>query len=72
MFQKHCAKSGVILAGGETAEMPDVYRGGHCDLVGTIVGTIDKLDIINGKKDIKRGDIVLGLKEKDYIQMDIH
>jgi phosphoribosylamine--glycine ligase/phosphoribosylaminoimidazole synthetase len=59
---KACAKSGVILAGGETAEMPDVYKGGHCDLVGTIVGTIDKLDIINGKKDIKRGDIVLGLK----------
>ena len=59
---KACATSGVILAGGETAEMPDVYKDGHCDLVGTIVGTIDKLDIINGKKDIKRGDIVLGLK----------
>ena len=59
---KACAMSGVILAGGETAEMPDVYKDGHCDLVGTIVGSIDKLDIINGKKDIKCGDIVLGLK----------
>ena len=59
---KACATSGVILAGGETAEMPDVYKDGHCDLVGTIIGTIDKFDIINGKKNIKRGDTVLGLK----------
>ena len=59
---KACAKSGVILAGGETAEMPDVYKDEHCDLVGTIVGVLDKLEIINGKKDIKRGNIVLGLK----------
>ena len=62
MFLKACAKSGVILAGGETAEMPDVYKDEHCDLVGTIVGVLDKLEIINGKKDIKRGNIVLGLK----------
>ena len=59
---KACATSGVILAGGETAEMPDVYKDSHCDLVGTIVGSIDKLDIINGRKNIKRGNIVLGLK----------
>lgn len=59
---KACATSGVILAGGETAEMPDVYKDSHCDLVGTIVGSIDKLDIINGRKNIKRGNIILGLK----------
>jgi phosphoribosylamine--glycine ligase/phosphoribosylaminoimidazole synthetase len=59
---KACATSGVILAGGETAEMPDVYKDSHCDLVGTIVGSIDKLDIINGRKNIKHGNIVLGLK----------
>ena len=59
---KDKATSGVILAGGETAEMPDVYKDSHCDLVGTIVGSIDKLDIINGRKNIKRGNIVLGLK----------
>ena len=61
MFLRYVT-SGVILAGGETAEMPDVYKDSHCDLVGTIVGSIDKLDIINGRKNIKRGNIVLGLK----------
>ena len=64
---KACAKSGVILAGGETAEMPDVYKDEHCDLVGTIVGVLDKLEIINGKKDIKRGNIVLGLKAEGLL-----
>jgi phosphoribosylamine--glycine ligase/phosphoribosylaminoimidazole synthetase len=59
---KACANSGVILAGGETAEMPDVYKDEHCDLVGTIVGSLDKTQIIDGKNDIKAGNIVLGLK----------
>ena len=59
---KACANSGVILAGGETAEMPGVYKDEHCDLVGTIVGSLEKTEIIDGKRDIKRGDIVLGLK----------
>lgn len=57
-----CEKSNVILAGGETAEMPNVYKDNHCDLVGTIVGILDKSDIINGKENIKKGDIILGLK----------
>ena len=42
--------------------MPNVYKDNHCDLVGTIVGLLDKNNIINGKKNIKRGDIILGLK----------
>ncbi len=57
-----CQKSNVILAGGETAEMPNVYKGDHCDLVGTIVGTIDKHKIIDGKKNIKTGDMIIGLE----------
>ena len=57
-----CQKSNVILAGGETAEMPNVYKGDHCDLVGTIVGTIDKHGIIDGKKNIKPGDMIIGLE----------
>ena len=59
---KACVNSGVILAGGETAEMPDVYKDEHCDLVGTIVGSLDKTQIIDGKSDIKVNDIVLGFK----------
>tara|TARA_B100001758_G_scaffold236649_1_gene237937 strand:- start:589 stop:2100 length:1512 start_codon:yes stop_codon:yes gene_type:complete len=57
-----CEKSNVILAGGETAEMPNVYQDNHCDLVGTIVGTLDKTKMINGKCNIKKGDIILGLE----------
>ena len=55
-------KSGVILAGGETAEIPNVYKDNHCDLEGTIVGVLDKKNIIDGLRNIKRGDIILGLK----------
>ena len=57
-----CKNSNVILAGGETAEMPNVYKDNHCDLVGTIVGVLDKNNIIDGKKNIKKGDIIIGLK----------
>jgi len=57
-----CKNSNVILAGGETAEMPNVYKDNHCDLVGTIVGVLDKNNIIDGKKNIKEGDIILGLE----------
>ena len=57
-----CKNSNVILAGGETAEMPNVYKDNHCDLVGTIVGVLDKTNIIDGKKNIKKGDIIIGLK----------
>lgn len=57
-----CKNSNVILAGGETAEMPNVYKDNHCDLVGTIVGVLDKNNIIDGKKNIKNGDIIIGLK----------
>ena len=55
-----CLKNGCALLGGETAEMPGVYKEGRCDVVGTIVGIVDKDNIINGK-DITNGDIVLAI-----------
>ena len=39
-----------------------MYKDNHCDLVGTIVGVLDKNNIIDGKKNIKQGDIILGLE----------
>ena len=57
-----CKKYGVVLAGGETAEMPNVYNKDHSDLVGTIIGTLKKNEIINSRNDIKKGDIILGLE----------
>ncbi|MGD9202468.1 MAG: phosphoribosylformylglycinamidine cyclo-ligase [Chitinispirillia bacterium] len=56
-----CKKTGIVLIGGETAEMPDLYKNGEYDLTGTIVGIVDKSEIIDGS-DILPGDIIIGLR----------
>jgi phosphoribosylformylglycinamidine cyclo-ligase len=48
------------LLGGETAQMPGIYRKGEYDLAGCIVGVVDRAKIVDGKN-IKPGDVVLGL-----------
>ncbi len=55
-----CRAMGCVLLGGETAEMPGVYQTGEIDLVGTIVGVVDKPRLIDGSR-IQSGDVVLGL-----------
>jgi len=55
-----CKKSGCALIGGETAQMPGIYHGSDYDLVGTIVGVVDRAKIIDGKS-IQPGDAVIGL-----------
>jgi phosphoribosylformylglycinamidine cyclo-ligase len=55
-----CEEQGLVLLGGETAEMPGVYREGQYDLVGTVFGSVDEDFIITGEK-IKPGDAVIGL-----------
>ena len=57
-----CCQNGVSLLGGETAEMPGVYKEGCYDIVGTIIGMCSQNKIINGPKDIMTGDIVFGLR----------
>ena len=59
-FVRGCKYNHCALIGGETAEMPDLYRQGEYDLSGTIIGVVDKANIINGKK-IKRGDVLVGV-----------
>ncbi len=59
-FAKACRENGVALIGGETAEMPDIYSKGEFDLAGTIVGVVDKGNIITGRN-IGKGDILIGL-----------
>ncbi len=54
-----CADSKCALIGGETAQMPGLYHGEDYDLVGTIVGIVDKKKMIDGSK-IKAGDVVVG------------
>lgn len=55
-----CGHAGCALIGGETAEMPDVYKPEEYDLVGTIVGIVDKKKIIDGSR-VKVGDVIFGL-----------
>lgn len=55
-----CIKSDCALIGGETAEMPGMYKEDEYDLAGFAVGLVDKEKIITGAN-IVEGDIVLGL-----------
>jgi phosphoribosylformylglycinamidine cyclo-ligase len=55
-----CREAGCALIGGETAEMPGLYGGEDYDLVGFIVGVVEKSGIIQGKK-IAAGDAIIGL-----------
>ena len=59
-LSRACRAAGCALLGGETAQMPGMYRKGEYDLAGCIVGVVDRAKIINGGK-IKSGDVVLGL-----------
>ncbi len=55
-----CKRAGVALIGGETSEMPSVYREGDYDLAGTILGVVRKKEIIHGDG-VKPGDVCIGL-----------
>jgi phosphoribosylformylglycinamidine cyclo-ligase len=55
-----CRETGCSLIGGETAEMPGMYSQGNYDLVGFIVGVVEKKNIIDGSS-IAPDDVVLGL-----------
>ncbi|MDH5066621.1 phosphoribosylformylglycinamidine cyclo-ligase [Clostridium perfringens] len=55
-----CIKSQCSLIGGETAEMPGMYKEGDYDIAGFAVGIVDKDKIINGKE-IKSGDKLIGI-----------
>ena len=57
---KACKKYGIALIGGETAEMPGVYKENEHDIVGTLVGVVERNDIINGKN-IKKGHLVYSI-----------
>jgi len=55
-----CREVGCALIGGETAEMPGIYAGNDYDLVGFIIGVVEKEKIIMGKA-IGVGDTIIGL-----------
>ena len=55
-----CVEAGAALLGGETAEMPGVYAAGELDVVGTIIGVVEKGEVVDGSS-IVAGDAVLAL-----------
>lgn len=59
-FSIACKENGCALIGGETAEMPGVYQKEDYDLAGTIVGIVEKSEIIKGDK-ISAGDVLIGV-----------
>ena len=54
-----CREAGVALIGGETAEMPDVYREGELDFAAACVGIVDRERLIDGSR-VEAGDTVVG------------
>lgn len=58
-FSVACRENECALIGGETAEMPGLYDNNEYDMSGTIVGIVEKSEIINGKG-IEKGDVLIG------------
>ena len=54
-----CRTAGVALIGGETAEMPDIYRDDELDFAATCVGIVDRKALVDGSA-IEAGDVVIG------------
>lgn len=55
-----CREAGMVLLGGETAEMPGVYQSNEFDVAGTIVGVLER-DAILPRLTLQEGDVLIGL-----------
>jgi phosphoribosylformylglycinamidine cyclo-ligase len=54
-----CRAAGCALIGGETAELPGVYKEEELDFAGTCVGFVERENVIDGSR-VEEGDVVLG------------
>jgi len=59
-FSKACKTGGCALIGGETAQMPGIYKKGEYDIAGCIVGVVDRKRLLDGSG-VRPGDLILGL-----------
>ncbi|RME95462.1 MAG: phosphoribosylformylglycinamidine cyclo-ligase [Verrucomicrobia bacterium] len=60
-FAQACAENRCALLGGETAQMPGFYAPGEYDVSGTIVGVVEKANLLDGRH-IRPGDVLVGLE----------
>ncbi|GAB4295645.1 MAG: phosphoribosylformylglycinamidine cyclo-ligase [Ignavibacteriaceae bacterium] len=60
-FATACKENSCALIGGETAEMPGIYQEGEYDISGTIVGVVERKNILDGKS-VQAGDLLIGFK----------
>jgi len=56
-----CIEAGCSLIGGETAQMPGMYKDGDYDVAGFCVGVVERKNIIDGSR-IEAGDVIIGLE----------
>lgn len=54
-----CRNHDMTLAGGETAQLPDLYQPGHYDLAGSITGVVDESAALHGDR-VRPGDVLIG------------
>jgi len=54
-----CRAHDMTLAGGETAQLPDLYQPGHYDLAGSIAGVVDESAALHGDR-VRAGDVLIG------------
>jgi phosphoribosylformylglycinamidine cyclo-ligase len=55
-----CREAGCAILGGETAELPGIYRQGELDFAGTCVGLVRRADLVDGSR-CEPGDVILGM-----------
>ena len=60
-IRQACLDSGCVLLGGETAEMPGLYREGHFDMAGFAVGAVER-DGMLGPDRVVAGDVIIGIE----------
>lgn len=56
-----CRQNGCVLLGGETAEVPDLIVPGGVDVAGTMVGVVDRSELLPSS-DVSPGDVLIGLR----------
>ena len=64
-INKGCMQAGCSLIGGETAEMPGIYKKKDFDLAGFAVGVVERRNLIN-KNNVRSGDIIIGLESSGF------